>query len=79
MAECGVLAARPGDGCAHCATDERLGLGLSAAPRVEPTAALDFLVDIACDAGSPIVVAEGGAPLGSISRRSLLTGIQGRA
>ncbi|HEY9344147.1 MAG TPA: glycine betaine/L-proline ABC transporter ATP-binding protein, partial [Inquilinus sp.] len=55
------------------------GGDLSAAPRVAPTATLDALVDIACDIDGPIVVADGGGPLGCISKRNLLKGIQGRA
>jgi len=55
------------------------GGDLSSAPRVAPTATLDALVDIACDTDGPIVVADGGGPLGCISKRNLLKGIQGRA
>ncbi len=55
------------------------GIDLSTAPRVASGATLGALVDIACDTDSPIVVANGVEPLGWISKRNLLKGIQGGA
>ena len=54
-------------------------IDVASAPRVPPGATLDALVDIACDTDSPIVVEDGTAAIGYISKRCLLKGIQGRA
>lgn len=55
------------------------GIDLSTVTRVAPGATLGALVDIACDTDSPIVVANDVEPLGWISKRNLLKGIQGGA
>jgi glycine betaine/proline transport system ATP-binding protein len=51
---------------------------LAAAPQVAPHATLDALLDIASDTDSPIVVADGSGPVGWISKRALIRGIQGK-
>ncbi len=50
---------------------------LSDARMVAPTDKLNVLVTIACTTDRPIVVTDGNGPIGVVSRRALLQGIQG--
>ena len=47
------------------------------APRVSGESDLDALIDISVDTDGPLIVEEGGAPVGVISKTVLLRGIQG--
>ena len=53
---------------------------LTAAPTASPSATLDALVTIACDTDSPILVTDGdGPPIGIVTKKALLQGIQGHS
>ncbi|MGI9335039.1 MAG: quaternary amine ABC transporter ATP-binding protein [Gammaproteobacteria bacterium] len=48
-------------------------------PRVAPDDSLDELVDLAVDTDHPIVVCAQGTPIGVVSKRALLRGVQGKS
>ena len=50
---------------------------IDAAPKVSPDDLLDELVTIACETDRPIVVVDGAAAIGIITKRTLLQGFQG--
>ena len=50
---------------------------IDAAPKVSPDDLLDELVTIACETDRPIVVVDSSNPVGIITKRTLLQGIQG--
>ena len=54
------------------------GDDLRDAPAAPPTVDLDHLVNLACDTDKPIVIVEDGSPVGVVTKRALLRGIQGR-
>ena len=54
------------------------GAALEAAPSAPPGADLDHLVNLACDTDEPILIVEDGRPVGVVTKRALLRGIQGR-
>src|SRR5262245_27223884 len=58
-------------------TQEKVSIADKNYLRVQPSATLNQLVTLACQTDEPILVAEGQTPIGVISKRALLMGIQG--
>ena len=54
------------------------GADLDDAPTAPPGVDLDHLVNLACDTDKPILIVEDGKPVGVVTKRALLRGIQGR-
>ncbi|MEM6973267.1 MAG: glycine betaine/L-proline ABC transporter ATP-binding protein [Pseudomonadota bacterium] len=50
---------------------------LESAPRASEDSDLDFLIDVSADADAPVVITDGGADIGVVTKRRLLRGIQG--
>jgi glycine betaine/proline transport system ATP-binding protein len=50
---------------------------LEGAPQADESADLDALIDLSVGSETPIVITEGGAPVGVVTKETLLRGIQG--